>query len=296
MDENRVLKNRIRELEQELQNKEAELAQIRLRLAAANSRLEQVIEKVAGEIHIAGRIQKLLSPVEIPTIPGFEFSTKFVPSMKSGGDYFDIFEHQDRLRFGIVLAASSGYTMSALFLSVLLKLSARLQARQGLNPQEMVSAVVKEAKADLKEDSRASLFYGIVDRRTFELRYCLIGQIVGFVQSAHQEGLTKIESLGPVLSKDFNTEPPSASIPLNPRDRVILCTEGLLQATNAKGARWGENGLIEAIRMAPRQGVHDLRNEILFRCESFTGKSEPDRDQTVLVLEVKDKVIKLAKD
>lgn len=294
MDDTSALKDRIRELEQELQSKDAELAQIRLRLAAANSRLEQVIEKVAGEVHIAGRIQKLLSPVEIPTIPGFEFSTKFIPSMKSGGDYFDIFEHQDRLRFGIVLAASSGYTMSALFLSVLLKLSARLQARQGLSPHEMVTSVINEARADLKDDSRASLFYGVVDRRTFELKYCLIGNVLGYVQTAGQEGLTRIEPHGPVLSKDFNTEPQTGAVALNSRDRVILCTEGLVNATNAKGQRWGESGLTEAIRSAPKIGVHDLRNEILYRCETFSGKSEPDRDQTVLVLEVKDKVIKLA--
>lgn len=66
MDDVASLKERIRELEQELQAKEAELARIRLRLSATNSRLEQVIEKVAGEIGFASRIQKLLSPVEIP--------------------------------------------------------------------------------------------------------------------------------------------------------------------------------------------------------------------------------------
>lgn len=296
MDDVASLKERIRELEQELQAKEAELARIRLRLSATNSRLEQVIEKVAGEIGFASRIQKLLSPVEIPNIPGFDFSTKFVPSMKSGGDYFDIFEHQDRLRFGIVLAASSGYAMSALFLSVLLKLSTRMQARQGLTPDGMISAVVKEARGDLKDDSRASLFYGIVDRRSYELNYCLIGNVAGFVQAAGQDALIRLEPGGPPLSREFNTEPPMKTQALNPRDRVILVTEGLLQASNAKGQKWGEAGLIDALRSAPRQGVHELRNEILFRCESFSGKSEPDRDQTVLVLEVKDKVIKLAKD
>jgi sigma-B regulation protein RsbU (phosphoserine phosphatase) len=52
----------------------------------------------------------------------------------------------------------------------------------------------------------------------------------------------------------------------------------------------------EAIRMAPRQGVHELRNEILHQNEKFTGRQTPLRDQTVIAMEVKDRVIKLAKN
>lgn len=286
---------RIAELEQELQAKDAELAQFRLRLAATNSRLETVIDGIGQELKMAGRIQRLLAPVELPHIPGFEFSMKFIPSMKSGGDYFDIFEHQDKLRFGVVMAASSGYAMSALFLSVLLKLSARLQSRKSPAPHEMIKDVAGEIVPELKDDSQASLFYGMIDRRNYELQYCLAGHLVGFLQSAGQDALTRIEPSVPPLRRDFTAQPQTQSISLNPKDRLILCSEGLLQATNARGQRWGESGLTEAIRSAPRQGVHDLRNEILYRCESFSGKTEPDRDQTVLVLEVKDKVIKLAK-
>lgn len=290
------LKERIQELEQELRAKDAELAQIRLRLSATNVRLEQVIDRVTEEVKFASKVQKMLSPVEIPNIPGFEFSTRFVASMKSGGDYFDIFEHQDKLRFGIIVAASSGYTMSAMFLSVLLKLSSRIEARQGMDPKDMILSVAKEMLPELKDDSQASLFYGIVDRRNFELRYCQIGNIYGFAQLHGQDALVRLEASAGVLNKNFNTEPQTRTLPLNSKDRLILCTEGVVQATNGKGQRWGEAGLTEAIRSAPRQGVHDLRNEILFRCESFSKTQEPDRDQTVLVLEVKDKVIKLAKN
>jgi sigma-B regulation protein RsbU (phosphoserine phosphatase) len=51
----------------------------------------------------------------------------------------------------------------------------------------------------------------------------------------------------------------------------------------------------QAIIRAPRSGVHEVRNEILFQAEQHSGKSEPVRDQTVIVTEIKDRVIKLAK-
>lgn len=290
------LRERIEELEQEIAAKDAELAQTRLRLNAANARLEQIIDQISQELKMAGKIQKLLAPVEIPHIQGFEFSTRFVPGMKSGGDYFDIFEHKDKMRFGVVVASCSGYAMSALFLSVLIKISSRMEARSGLEPHEMVTLLGKELTADMQLKDRAQLFYGVVDRRDFVLRYCSMGQIKAYIQLNGQDALTPLEISGPSLSKDFNTQPQTATLSLNPKDRLILCTEGISQAKSSRGEVWGEERLIDAIRSAPRTGVHELRNEVLYRCEAFTGLSEPDRDQTLLVLEVKDKVIKLAKN
>ncbi len=60
------------------------------------------------------------------------------------------------------------------------------------------------------------------------------------------------------------------------------------------GVAWGGHRLSEAIARAPKQGVHELRNEILFANEKYTGKPDPVRDQTLIITEVKDKVIKLA--
>ena len=97
------LRERIEELQHEVAHKEIELKKYRFELQKTNSVLEKLITDLSQELKLATLIQKLLSPTEIPNIPGIEFSTKFLPGMKSGGDYFDIFEHEDRLKFGIIL-------------------------------------------------------------------------------------------------------------------------------------------------------------------------------------------------
>ncbi len=84
-------------------------------------------------------------------------------------------------------------------------------------------------------------------------------------------------------------------MPLGPRDRLILCTEGVYEAKNKSSEVFGKDRLAKLLLRAPRSGVHDVRNEILFQLEKFTETSEPQRDQTVVVTEVKDRVIKLAK-
>ena len=138
MDQRSTPTTKIAQLEREVKDREADLARFRDELIKANRRLEQMIEAFNHELKIAHAIQRTIVPTEFPNIPGFEFSTKFMPSSKSGGDYFDFFEHQDKFRFGVVLSSSSAYGMSALLLSVLLKMTGKLEARKGVEPHQVV--------------------------------------------------------------------------------------------------------------------------------------------------------------
>ncbi|MGZ3796435.1 MAG: PP2C family protein-serine/threonine phosphatase, partial [Pseudobdellovibrionaceae bacterium] len=269
------LKERIQELELELVGKDRELLKYRQELGKVNSSLENLIAQISEEIRMAGLIQRMLSPTQLPNISGFECSTKYLPGERFGGDYFDIFEHEDKLKFGVVVASSSGYTMSALFLSVLIKISSQIEARRGLEPHKMIELLVKDLVPNIQNSDKASVFYGVIDRRTYELNYCSVGSIESCVQIYGQEVIQTLEPCGPAFAKDFNTQPQSLKLQLNPRDRLVIVTEGLTFSQDSEGQNWGGKSLREAIRSAPRKGVHELRNEILLQNERFTGKSSP---------------------
>jgi sigma-B regulation protein RsbU (phosphoserine phosphatase) len=290
------LKNKLKELEEEISLKNKEIAKYRGELSKANTVVEKMISDMAQELKMALKIQKILSPTELPNIQGFEFSSKFIPGAKMGGDYFDIFEHNDRLKFGIIVASSSGYAMSALFLSVLIKLSSAIEARKGLGPDEVVAKLAEELVPGINNDDTASIFYAVIDRRTFELKYASCGSILGLLQPHGQDSVIRLEASTGPLQKSFKSKALAQNLSLGPKDRLILCTEGVVAAQNGQGQNFGLDRLSKAISRAPRTGVHELRNEILFELESFCGKSHPHRDQTVIVTEVNDRVIKLAKN
>ncbi|MES2854709.1 MAG: SpoIIE family protein phosphatase [Bdellovibrionota bacterium] len=289
------LKERINELEVELLDRERDLSVFRDELAKANSQLERFIKQIGQELKMASLIQKALVPTEFPNIPGFEFSTKFVPSPISGGDYFDIFEHEDKFRFGIVLASSSGYSMSALFLSVLLKMTGQLEARKGTPPDQILKMMGKDLIPSIQNNDQANVFYGVVDRRGFELTYSGVGRIAALLFNYTTGKLQKLEVESQAFQKGFNGEFKSATISLNPRDRLILCSDGVARTLNPAGEAFGEERLYKTILAAPRLGVHDLRNEILYQVEKHAAGRDLPQDATVVVTEVKDRVIKLAK-
>jgi sigma-B regulation protein RsbU (phosphoserine phosphatase) len=294
MEENKWM-GRIKELEEELRLKETELSMYRHELVKANQSLEKIIHQLHGELRAAQQIQRLLSPTEIPSISGFEFSHKFAPGSTAGGDYFDIFEHDDKMKFGVLLASSSGYSMSALLLSIVIKISGSMQARKGLLPHEVVQLIMKEAQPQMQEKDSSGLFYAVIDRRSFEMSYCFVGPIWAGALEYESRQFQAFDHHGNKFQKNSSAPTQSSSIHLNPRDRVILCTEGLVQARNPQSEIYGEMNLLQSIINAPRSGVHELRNEIFYQVEKFSQSDEPIRDQTAIVMEVKDRVIKLAK-
>lgn len=288
-------KKKIEELQETILQKDLEIQRYRAELSKTNQSLERLIVDLSKELKWVSVIQKALSPTQIPNIPGFEFSTKFVPGHQVGGDYFDIFEHDDRLKFGMLLSSASGYAMSALFLSVLLKLSNRIEAKKGTPPFQALNLLANEMRPNMQPKDEAQIFYGVLDRRTFEFRYSSIGGLTALHQPQGTDKLVRLDATGPKLTVNSKDQSLEHSVVLGPRDRLILCSEGVLSAPNPQGAPFGLEQLQKSILRAPRSGVHDLRNEILYSLEQFTENAEPVRDLTVLVVEVSDRVIKLAK-
>jgi sigma-B regulation protein RsbU (phosphoserine phosphatase) len=289
------LKSRIRELEHELEEREKDLAVFRRELTSANRRLEVLISEMNQELKVVHTIQKLIVPTEIPNIQGFDFSSKFVPSFLRGGDYFDIFEHEDRSRFGLIVASSSGHTMSALLLSVLLKFTGQMEARRSTEPHLMMRQIATDLSATMTNNDSADLFYGVFDRRQFVLSYAFVGDIVAlhFDHASHQLNLLKSEP--EEIRKESKMEFKLSSVALNPKDKLIFCTKGLIEAKNLDGQEFGRDRLYKSILEYAGREVHELRNQILFKVQHHMGGQEPIRDLTVVVAEVKDRVIKLAK-
>jgi sigma-B regulation protein RsbU (phosphoserine phosphatase) len=289
------LQERIAQLEQEIRSREEDLAQFRSELVTANRRLESLIGQIKGELATVESLQRILVKTEFPNITGLEFSTKFVPSLVSGGDYFDIFEHDDPMHFGVVAASSSGYATSALFLSVLLKISGRMEARRGSAPHEIVNAIAGELISGLGPQDTIDIFYGLVDRRSFDLHYCRLGNVLAVVQEFATGELKSLPLSGPAIERNFLPMVESHKLALSPGDRLAVCTRGVLEAANSAGESFGVERVLKSIIAGPKRGVHEIRNRILYEVQKYSGLNEPRRDQTIIVAEVKERVIKLAR-
>ncbi len=286
-DENSQLKQKISILETELKQKNSEIITYRQELGKYSQKLDLLMSQISGDMKLLSQIQKTLIPTEIPTIPGFEISRKFVYGSKSGGDYFDIFEHEDKMKFGILVASSSGYAMSALFLSLILKISHALEAKKGNSPDKILQQISEEIKKLAAPKDTTSAFYGVIDRRNFTLQFCNAGNMNGYYLAPNKP-IQILKSTNSAFGQQFSEKLTLAAVDLDPKSIICVVTEGLSEVLGAEG-------IIKIMTDNAKSGVHELRNELLFHAQRISKSEEPLRDQTVVVIEVKDRVIKLAK-
>ena len=178
--------------------------------------------------------------------------------------------------------------MSALFLSLVLKVSHLIEAKKGLSPDKVIEKISTELKDIASAKDHAHVFYGVVDRRNYTLDLCVVGQIHGFLQSP-TEPLKLISSDSDPLGLQFSPTFKSISVDLESKARLVLVSDGITKVLSIDEISKLLTNQLD------KQHVHDVRNELLYQCQKKIGLENPISDQTVVVMDVKDRVIKLAK-
>ena len=293
-EDERALKARIKALESDLADRNAELASFKSEVAQINGQLAELVNLFRRELGVARELQHLLLPTDFPQIPGFSFARKFEASLERGGDYFDVFDLHDRFRFGVLLSAASGHGMSALMMSVLMKFQGAQHARQARSPREFIEVLTNEITTKQQSGDTLSLFYAVVDRRSLEMSYASIGGcFAARIESIQKKVTTLVEPDGE-LGQRGSAVLEEKSLRLGPQDKVVFCTPGVFEVLNPNGERFGEERLLKILAARPDQGPLDLRNEILFQIKHFSSGRDLPRDVTILIMEVHDNVIRLA--
>lgn len=292
--DDRAYEFKIRQLELEVKERQKELLDFKLELSGINEQLEKFISQMSEQLKLATLIQRSLVPTEIPTIPGFEFSTKFVASSVNGSDYFDIFEMEDKLKFGVLMATSTGHGMASLFLSVLLKIAAQVEARKGLEPDQVLKKMNEEVQGKVKEAQAAHVFYGVVDRRDHSLKYTLSGDISALVYKHSADKYVILpQTQGMLVGKSGKANFKTEGLNLDPRDRLILTSTGFPKVKNKKDEEFGDKRLQKFLVDHTGKSCHEMRNEVLFQAKQFAQGEPYPQDLSVIVMGVKDKVAKL---
>ena len=281
------LKDRIQDLENELRLKNREIDIYQKELIKFSNNLDMILNTSQQDVNLLNQLHKTIVPTELPEFPGFSISRKFAYGTKHGGDYFDIFPADDKMKFGILLASSSSYAMSATFLSVLLQQTDILEGREKTSVADTVKTLGEELKKIAPPQEETQLFYAVIDRRHMTMTFSCVGRIAGLIQSK-DELLRIISSDREGINQQSKSDYSSLEVDLKPGCRICLLSEGILNTLD-------QDELVSVAEETALGGVHELRNQMFVQAQLKSGLEQPIKDQTVIVIEVKGNVVKLAK-
>lgn len=75
---------------------------------------------------------------------------------------------------------------------------------------------------------------------------------------------------------------------LAPGDRVVFCSDGVIEATNAAGALFGFERTAEVIRRGCQEGLsaEGLLERVMQEVKAFRGEVAQGDDQTVVMMKI----------
>lgn len=198
--------------------------------------------ELEGELATARDIQRSILPTSMPSVAGLTFAARFEPASSVAGDLYD-FVAADASRVGVLVADVAGHGVPAALIASMVKVAVSSHARLSDDPP----ALLHELNATLRRDVR---------RNFVTATYLWFDGLTVTVSNAgHAPPLLvrgdEILELGPhgvLLGRFATVSYASATVPLQPGDRVAAWTDGIVEARNGRGEAFGEPRLYDLLR------------------------------------------------
>ncbi|OLB24714.1 MAG: hypothetical protein AUH15_00390 [Acidobacteriales bacterium 13_2_20CM_55_8] len=241
-----------------------------------NARLvqaEEAARRYQQELAIAASIQQRLMTVTIPEVPFARLNGRNLSCKEIGGDFYDAVNTEDGLT--VVLADVSGKGVSAALLASTLQgmIFSQLTARMPL--PEIVAAVNRFFTHKHIGEKYATVIIARI-RSDGELEYVNCGHVPPLLVCNHEVIRPSHGNLPVGLLADATYE--SDHYNMHPGDRLVLVTDGVTEAENARGDFF-DNERLEAV--AAKSGTLE---DIFSAVANFCGGTPLSDDCTVVEL------------
>lgn len=243
------------------------------------------LQRRRKDMDLAAEMQWALLPPLAFSHGGTSVAGLLEPAYEVGGDCFDYALNGSTLSFSVFDAMGHGLPSSVISG---LAVSAYRHARRTSVPLDQLLTTMECAVAGLMGDTFVTTLAGELDVRTGELQWVSAGHPAPVVLRGGR-GLTDItQSAGLPLGLGLleHDEIHPATLALQPGDRVLLYTDGVVEARSPQGEEFGLDHLVDLLVRESASGL--LPSEVLRRlvhgCLEFQGGRLRD-DATLLLLE-----------
>lgn len=268
-------------------------------LQKAKQELEAANRAMKKDLEAAARVQQSLLPATLPKIAGTDFAWAFRPCSELAGDILNIFSFNDR-QAGFYILDVSGHGVAAALLSVTLsRLLSPIPGQSFLytgspansaeyrvaRPVEVIERLSRQFPFDPRTSQYFTIFYGVLDAATGNLRYSSAGQ-GGSVCLPRESGPRILEPTGVPVGLLPEPKHEECELRMKPGDRLYLCTDGIVETENADGHEFGFERFVAAIDRDRRLTLNESLSTIMAAVEDWCGCSELSDDASMLAVEI----------
>jgi phosphoserine phosphatase RsbU/P len=241
---------------------------------------------IEQELASARRIQASILPVDVPRLRSLTIAARYSPMSSVAGDFYD-FAVIDSVRLGVLIADVAGHGVPAALIASMVKVAFAAQQPHAAEPG-LVLAGLNQIFCSQLRGHYVTAGYLLIDEATKSLLYSGAGHPPLIVWRAASQKVERHEKNGLFLGLRSGETYPTVELSISPGDRLILYTDGLLEATNQADESFAErlDVQIAAHRDLPAALFVDSLLADLRAWTSGSGEHRQEDDLTLLVVDV----------
>ncbi len=244
---------------------------------AVDQKLRQ--ERFLSTLNEAREIQMSILPRRAPPRGDFDIAGFTVPAEIVGGDFFDFIPVSDRIH-GIAIADASGHGLPAALQVRDVYTGLRMGVARDfkiVRTVERLNRIINQSRMTTKF---VSLFYGEVEEEG-NLIYVNAGHPPPL--HFHAKGVTPLKQTGMVLGPSATSTYSRGFLSLERGDALLLFTDGMVEASDAKGREFGIERLKKAFLAVRDRPSDEIVRALVERVKDFT-RTDPADDRTAVVV------------
>jgi sigma-B regulation protein RsbU (phosphoserine phosphatase) len=238
---------------------------------------DKELGEIQQELELARRIQLSILPASFPASRSFRVAAKYVPMTSVAGDLYDFLLADDQ-HAGLLIADVSGHGVPAALIASMVKMAATSQRAQAAHPAALLAGM-NAALCGNTQGQYVTAAYAFLDARARELHYSAAGHPAMLLLRGG--AVIEIAENGMLLAAVEGANYESKRLPLELGDRLLLYTDGLVEARNDEGMLFGEQSLATELKTSARMSPSETVDHLIAAVQRW-AKFQDD-DLTVLV-------------
>jgi serine phosphatase RsbU (regulator of sigma subunit) len=243
---------------------------------------EQIIakEKMETELATARQIQESMLPDEIPELPGWDLAAHWQPARAVSGDFYDFIPLQDG-RMALVIGDVTDKGVPAALLMTVTRSVLRTAVRQADSPGELLALVNNILSPQMPMSMFVTLLVVYLDPSTGNLEAANGGHVLPLLYQS--EEIHELNVRGMALGLFPDQTYPQISFQLQPGDRMLLYSDGLVEVHSPKGEAFGSEVVKQMLQSNRSLPDRLLIANLLDRLNQFTGPTTEREDDITII-------------
>lgn len=252
----------------------------------AEDALRVANEKLKNDLQAAAQIQQAQLPNVLPAAEGFQFAWRFQPCQELAGDSLNILSLDDT-HIAIYVSDVCGHGVRAALHSF--SISQDLRSRQDslnlFDPEKILAWLNQKYPMNAQTWMFFTIVYGVLNIKTGEFIFSSAGHPGPVIMKKGQSPRI-LETHSFPIGVERDTTYPSQTVKLNHGDKMILYSDGVVEALSSRDIPFSEKRFLKTLKRNEAESIDGCLDAVMKSLKDWACHVELRDDLSLIGIEL----------